>query len=74
MRVTDTGPGIPAEDRERVFGRFYRRAGSGATGTGLGLAIVQTIVKNHRGIIELEDNPDGHGLRVTVKFPVAASV
>ena len=71
MRVTDTGPGIPPEDRERVFGRFYRRTGSGAAGTGLGLSIVQTIVRNHRGIIELDGNPEGSGLRVTVKFPVA---
>jgi two-component system OmpR family sensor kinase len=69
MRVTDSGPGIPAEDRERVFGRFYRRAADGTTGTGLGLAIVQTIVRNHRGTIELGDNPAGPGLQVTVKFP-----
>ena len=72
LRVTDTGPGIPAEDRERVFGRFFRRTGSGASGTGLGLAIVQTIVNKHNGIIELEDNPAGPGLCVTVKFPAAA--
>lgn len=71
LRVTDSGPGIPAEDRERVFARFFRRAGSGASGTGLGLSIVQTIVKNHNGIIDLEDNPTGQGLRVTVRFPVA---
>ena len=70
--VTDTGPGIPAEDRERVFSRFFRRAGSGAPGTGLGLAIVQTIVSKHNGIIELDDNPAGSGLRVTVKFPPPA--
>ena len=69
LRVTDTGPGIPAEDRERVFGRFFRRAGSDAPGSGLGLAIVQQIVKNHNGIIEMEDNPAGPGLRVTVRFP-----
>ena len=69
LRVSDTGPGIPAEDRERVFERFFRRAGSGAPGTGLGLAIVQTIVKNHAAVIDLDDNPDGGGLRVTVRFP-----
>lgn len=73
LRVTDTGPGIPAEDRERVFGRFFRRAGSGAGGTGLGLAIVQSIVKNHNGTIELGDNPGGSGLQITVRFPPAAS-
>ncbi len=73
MRVTDTGPGIPAEDRERVFGRFYRRAGTSAPGTGLGLAIVQTIVKKYLGIIELDDNPESHGLRVTIRFPAGAA-
>ena len=72
LRVTDTGSGIPPEDRERVFGRFYRRAGSGAHGTGLGLSIVQTIVKNHKGNIALDDNPAGPGLQVTVTFPRAS--
>jgi two-component system OmpR family sensor kinase len=70
LQVTDSGPGIPPEDRERVFGRFFRRTGSGATGTGLGLAIVQAIVNKNNGIIELDDNPVGTGLRVTVRFPV----
>lgn len=69
LRVTDTGPGIPAVDRERVFGRFFRRADAGAGGTGLGLAIVETIVRNHNGNIELADNPAGPGLQVTVRFP-----
>jgi two-component system OmpR family sensor kinase len=73
LRVTDTGPGIPQEDRQRVFGRFFRRADASAPGTGLGLAIVETIVKNHNGIIDMEDNTDGPGLRVTVRFPVGAS-
>jgi two-component system OmpR family sensor kinase len=72
LRVTDSGPGIPAVDRERVFGRFFRRAGAGASGTGLGLAIVETIVRNHNGNIELADNPAGPGLQVTVRFPAAA--
>ncbi len=72
LAVTDSGAGIPPADRERVFGRFVRRAGSGAGGTGLGLAIVQSIVKNHRGIIELDDSPRGPGLRVTVRFPAQA--
>jgi two-component system OmpR family sensor kinase len=69
LRVADSGPGIPAEDRERVFDRFYRRGSSTAPGTGLGLAIVQTIVKIHRANIELDDNPAGRGLQVTVRFP-----
>jgi two-component system OmpR family sensor kinase len=69
LSVTDTGPGIPPADRERVFGRFVRRADNNAHGTGLGLAIVQSIVRNHRATIDLGDNPAGAGLRVTVTFP-----
>jgi two-component system OmpR family sensor kinase len=73
LRVTDTGPGIPATDRERVFDRFYRRSGTAAPGTGLGLAIVKIIVKTHRANIELHDNPSGQGLQVTVRFPQAVA-
>lgn len=71
LQVCDSGPGIPAADRERVFGRFFRRSDSNVTGTGLGLAIVQTIVRNHQGVIVLDDNPAGGGLRVTIRFPSA---
>lgn len=69
LQVCDSGPGIPVADRERVFGRFFRCGGSDVTGTGLGLAIVQTIVRNHQGLITLDDNPAGGGLRVTIRFP-----
>jgi two-component system OmpR family sensor kinase len=68
VRVTDTGPGIPARERERVFDRFYRRIGSGASGTGLGLAIVKTIAASHGATVDLADNPAGQGLQVTVRF------
>lgn len=71
LQVSDSGPGIPVEDRDRVFGRFFRRSDSHVTGTGLGLAIVQTIVRNHQGVIVLDDNPAGGGLRVTISFPSA---
>ena len=74
LRVTDTGPGIPEAERGRVFGRFFRVAGSSGPGTGLGLSIVQSIARNHNAIIELDGNPDGPGLRVTVKFAGTASV
>ena len=69
LRVTDTGSGIPARERERVFNRFYRRIGSGAPGTGLGLAIVRSIAEGHGATVELADNPAGPGLQVTVRFP-----
>ena len=47
LQVDDAGPGIPAEDRERVFDRFYRRASGDETGSGLGLAIVRSIAERH---------------------------
>ncbi|MBM4196363.1 MAG: HAMP domain-containing protein [Gammaproteobacteria bacterium] len=74
LRVADTGPGIPVADRKRVFGRFFRAAGSRSPGTGLGLSIVQSIAKQHNLIIELDDVPSGQGLRVTVKFPAVSAV
>ena len=66
--VADTGPGIPAEHRERVFDRFYRVPGMRAPGSGLGLAIAQRAAQAHGAVIELDGNPGG-GLRVTVRFP-----
>jgi signal transduction histidine kinase len=69
--VDDTGPGIPAAERGRVFDRFYRLPGSGADGSGLGLAIVKQIADAHRATIELGDPGEGRGLRVTVRFPLA---
>jgi len=66
LEVADNGPGIPPEDRERVFDRFFRR-GSGS-GAGLGLAIVGTIARRHGAEVELGD-ADGGGLRVRVTFP-----
>ena len=64
--VEDTGPGIPAEERARVFQRFYRlpRSAAGASdgGTGLGLAIVLGIAQAHGGRVELEDAPAGGAL------------
>jgi signal transduction histidine kinase len=71
IEVTDTGPGIPIGERERVFDRFYRRASSGVSGSGLGLAIVRAIAERHRATIVLDDAPIG-GLRVQVRFPVVA--
>jgi two-component system, OmpR family, sensor kinase len=69
LAVTDNGPGIALEERERVFDRFYRVPGSGATGSGLGLAIVKHIADSHRARIELADGEDGSGLSVRVRFP-----
>ena len=70
IEVLDTGPGIPAAERERVFGRFQRGAGVTVPGSGLGLAIVAEVVRQHRGTVALEDRAGGRGLRVTVRLPL----
>jgi len=62
--VADTGPGVKAEDRERIF----ERAHSGSDGAGLGLAIVRTIATAHGGRVEL-DSEEGKGARFTIVLP-----
>jgi two-component system OmpR family sensor kinase len=65
--VADNGPGIPEEDRSRVFDRFYRREGTGESGSGLGLFIARTIADQHGATITLSETGGG-GLTVTVRF------
>jgi two-component system OmpR family sensor kinase len=72
LTVSDTGPGIPAAERARVFDRFYRGTHATAPGSGLGLALVQRIADRHQASIRLEDAEPGQGLRVIVRWPVAA--
>jgi signal transduction histidine kinase len=72
IEITDTGPGIANEDRERVFDRFYRGRNAGAEGSGLGLAIVARIVEMHRGSIRMEPAEGGRGLSVHVLLPATA--
>ena len=68
LTVSDTVPGIPAEDREQVFRRFYRLDASRSTpGSGLGLSLVAAVAKLHDATISLEDNAPG--VRVVVVFP-----
>nr|WP_083972687.1 HAMP domain-containing sensor histidine kinase [Actinoplanes awajinensis] len=70
LTVADDGPGIPAEDRERVFFRFTRlddARARDAGGSGLGLAIVRELVRRHGGSITLGDAKPG--LRVEVRLP-----
>jgi two-component system OmpR family sensor kinase len=69
VRVVDNGPGIEPQERERVFDRFYRRAGTREPGSGLGLAIVRAIATAHGASVRLGEGPDGRGLSVTVSFP-----
>jgi NtrC-family two-component system sensor histidine kinase KinB len=69
LSVSDTGPGIPPEQRERVFERFAQSAGGGDLGgAGLGLAIVRDIVQAHGGRISL-DSTVGRGTRFTLELP-----
>jgi two-component system OmpR family sensor kinase len=69
--VEDSGPGIPPEERERVFDRFYRVAGSEAAGSGLGLAIIKAIAERHGATLKLDTSERLGGLAATVSFPIA---
>jgi two-component system, OmpR family, sensor kinase len=74
MDVIDDGPGLPEENSDKLFERFYRINSSSSRtsgGAGLGLAIVAAIVTAHSGTIEAA-NEDGHGARVTVTLPAGA--
>lgn len=72
LRVSDTGPGIAEQLRERVFERFFRAAGAHQPGSGLGLSIVRRIAETHGASVQLAAGPDGTGLVVTVRFPAPA--
>jgi two-component system OmpR family sensor kinase len=71
IEVADSGPGIPEEERERVFDRFYRGRQAPGGGSGLGLAIVRQVVTLHGGSIALDKGPSG-GLLVSARFPTGA--
>ncbi|AEG45502.1 signal transduction histidine kinase [Isoptericola variabilis J7] len=67
--VRDEGPGVPPEDRARIFERFARADGAaGRPGSGLGLAIVRAIAQGHGGDVTATDGAD-RGLRVTLEWP-----
>ena len=67
--VEDSGPGIALEERERVFDRFYRIAGSETAGSGLGLAIVKAIAERHGATLTLGQSARLGGLSAVVTFP-----
>jgi NtrC-family two-component system sensor histidine kinase KinB len=75
IAVTDTGPGIPPEFRERVFEKFFRvehqRLGSseGVRGTGIGLYLCRQIIELHGGSIRCEAGDDGRGTRIAIEIP-----
>ena len=67
--IDDSGPGIPPEEREQVFERFYRAPESRSMpGSGLGLAIAGQVLERHGASIDIGDSDDG-GARIRVVFP-----
>lgn len=74
LEVSDQGPGIPPEEREKVTRRFYRLDRSrGTPGTGLGLSLVAAVARLHGGRLALRDGPGGHGLAAVLELPRVAS-
>jgi two-component system sensor histidine kinase TctE len=72
VQVEDTGPGVPAAERERVFQPFYRALGTQVEGSGLGLAIAQEIAQAHGTRVTLDDARPGAeppGALFTLRFP-----
>jgi two-component system sensor histidine kinase TctE len=77
LQVEDTGPGVPASERELIFRPFYRALGTNVDGTGLGLAIVQEIAHQHDAEVSVDDahprtGAHSPGALFTVRFPVQA--
>jgi signal transduction histidine kinase len=73
--VSDEGPGIPVEERPRVFARFFRGTGDAVTqtrGVGIGLSVVAEFVARLRGDIVIDDAPGG-GARFTVRLPASSA-
>ncbi|HZO23815.1 MAG TPA: sensor histidine kinase N-terminal domain-containing protein [Steroidobacteraceae bacterium] len=68
LSVVDDGPGIPEEERPRIFERFYRIPDSNGEGCGLGLAIVEEIARLHSATVEVGPGTEERGARFTVTF------
>jgi signal transduction histidine kinase len=72
VEVTDRGPGVPVEDRERVLDRFVRlESARTRAGSGLGLSLVAAVAHLQGGALRLEDNAPG--LRVRLTFPASTT-
>jgi signal transduction histidine kinase len=72
IEVRDHGPGVAAEDRQKIFDKFFRgQNANGTAGSGLGLAIARSLVTLHGGTLEYEENPGGGSSFVTV-LPLAS--
>ncbi len=76
VAIEDDGPGVPPEQRERIFERFVRLEAQPPAedkGSGLGLAISRSIIGLHRGTIRAEASTRGTGLRVVFELPLATA-
>lgn len=74
IEFEDSGIGIPVEERQHVFERFYRVLGTETDGSGLGLAIVKEVCEFHRGSITISSPEKGEGTLVRLNIPSAATV
>jgi len=74
LSVEDSGPGIAASERDRVFERFYQPPGSRCDGNGLGLAIVHEIARQHRGQVIAMASPKLAGALLKVTLPPASTL
>jgi len=74
IRVNDRGPGVPPDQRERIFEPFYRLPGASERegGVGLGLALVKSITERHGGSVRCEDRPGG-GASFVVELPMPSA-
>jgi two-component system sensor histidine kinase TctE len=68
LSVQDDGPGIPVDERARIFERFYRLQNSDSDGCGLGLSIVEEIARLHNATVEVTTGANDRGSRFTVVF------
>lgn len=71
VKVEDSGPGIPVEEREHIFDRFYRLHGSGVEGCGLGLAIVREIALIHHAEVSVGRGEGGCGTQFNLRIPIS---
>jgi two-component system sensor histidine kinase BaeS len=70
LEVADTGPGVPPDEQERIFERFFRgAAGRKVSGTGIGLTVVKELVQAHDGEIQLQSS-SGEGARFIIRLPL----
>ena len=72
--IADSGIGIPPQESEHIFDRFYQIRGNTHTGTGIGLHLTRSLVKLHHGNIHVENNPEGQpGCRFIIHLPMGCA-